>query len=102
MTSDKGVTLARKFLVPKGNLASGLGTLHLTPHRASTNMARMQYRHPGCTRLLIFLLRILPATNEELGTAQSAETNSFYLPADRRCGLIESVLDSIGFTLSKT
>ena len=58
----------------------------------------MQYRPFGCRCFLICFLFIRICTP----AAQISQTNSFYLPANSRYGPVESVLDSIGFTLNKT
>jgi hypothetical protein len=62
----------------------------------------MQYRPVGSTLVLLCFLIAMWATTMEVPAAQTTQTNSFYLPTDAGHGLVESVLDSIGFTLTKT
>src|SRR6185369_9945195 len=64
-------------------------------------MARMQYRPFGCTGFLICLLNLF-SIHLLIAREQAIQTNTFYLPADPRYGPVESVLDSVGFTLHKT
>src|SRR5690349_7728761 len=63
-------------------------------------MRCMQYRLLGCTSVRFFI--VLTLLGFRIATAAETQTNSFYLPADQRYTLVDSVVDSVSFTLNKT
>lgn len=60
----------------------------------------MRYRPLGCSSVPASL--IITLIGFGLSSATETQTNLFYLPADVHYTLVDSVVDSVGFTLNKT